>query len=123
MKLIVEMNLSPKWTEFLTGAGFEAIHWPNLEPAKARDREIMEYARAHGFVVITQDLDFSAILAATGGQKPSVLQIRAGDLSPGAIGKPVVSALRQATRELDAGALLTVDPARVRMRLLPLRDI
>lgn len=27
MKLIVDMNLSPRWVEFLAGAGIEAVHW------------------------------------------------------------------------------------------------
>ena len=37
-----------------------------------------------------------------------------------AVGTQVVAALRQAREELTAGALLTVDPNRSRLRLLPL---
>ncbi len=72
------------------------------------------------YVVLTHDLDFSAILAATHGEKPSVVQIRAEDVSPDAIGKQVIGALRQMVSELEAGALLTVDPSRTRLRVLPL---
>jgi len=43
--------------------------------------------------VLTHDLDFSAILAATHGEKPSVVQIRAEDVSPDVIGKQVIIAL------------------------------
>lgn len=63
---------------------------------------------------------FSAILAATRGDKPSVVQIRAEDLNPDVIGKPVINALKQMASELEEGALLTVDPNRTRLRLLPL---
>lgn len=81
----------------------------------------MAYAKANGCVVITHDLDFSSILAATGGDKPSVVQIRADDTNPNAIGEAVATALRQMTLELDEGALLTIDPKRARLRLLPLQ--
>ncbi len=65
-------------------------------------------------------LDFGAILAATHGKKPSVVQIRAEDVSPEVIGAHVVAALRQMESDLDEGALLTIDPGRTRVRLLPL---
>jgi hypothetical protein len=48
------------------------------------------------------------------------VQIRADDLSPEAIGGQVILALQQMAAELDAGALLTVEPGRTRMRVLPL---
>ena len=72
-------------------------------------------------VVLTHDLDFGAILASTQGTKPSVVQIRAEDVSPDVIGDQVISALRQMEAELEEGALLTFDPNRTRLRLLPLR--
>jgi predicted nuclease of predicted toxin-antitoxin system len=80
----------------------------------------MAYAKANGYVVLTYDLDFSAILATTHGEKPSVVQIRAVDVSLESIGNQVVSALLQMASELEAGALLTIDPNRTRLRLLPL---
>jgi len=58
--------------------------------------------------------------AATKGAKPSVVQIRADDVNPEAVGLRVVAAIRQATADLDSGALLTVDPERARLRVLPL---
>ncbi len=70
--------------------------------------------------MLTHDLDFSAILAATHGDKPSVVQIRSEDVSPDVIGGLVIDALRQMSAELDEGALLTVDPNRTRLRVLPL---
>lgn len=81
----------------------------------------MAFARAGNYVVLTHDLDFSDILAATGGEKPSVMQIRAEDVNPDTIGLQVITALQQMESELEKGALLTIDPRRTRMRLLPLR--
>ena len=121
MKILIDMNLSPRWATVLTNAGFEAAHWSTLGAANAPDVEIASFARLNDYVVLTHDLDFGAILAATQGDKPSVVQIRSEDLSPEVIGKSVINALRQMTAELDDGALLTIDPSRTRLRLLPLR--
>jgi len=115
MKLLVDMNLSPRWVEVLTAAGIEAALGANNAP----DVVIMAYARDNDYVVLTHDLDFSAMLAATHGEKPSVVQIRADDVSPDVIGQKVIMALRQMALELETGALLTVDPNRTRLRVLP----
>ena len=121
MKLLVDMNLSPRWIGMLIDAGIEAAHWSTLGANNAPDTEIMAFASANNYVVLTHDLDFSAILAVTHGEKPSVVQIRAEDVSPDVIGAQVVAALRQMATELEEGALLTVDPNRTRLRLLPLQ--
>src|SRR5258706_11723401 len=107
MRLLIDMNLSPRWVGLLNGAGIAADHWSAIGPHNAPDALIMSYAAEHDCVVLTHDLDFSAILAATRGQKPSVVQIRADDVSPDAIGAQVVAALRQMAVELLEGALLT----------------
>ena len=59
------------------------------------------------YVVLTHDLDFGAILAATQRRKPRVVQLRASDVRPEVIGLQVVAALRQLQVELDNGALIT----------------
>jgi predicted nuclease of predicted toxin-antitoxin system len=122
MKLLIDMNLSPRWVNRLAEAGIEAVHWSTLGAANALDVEIVTFARCNNYVVLTHDLDFGTILAVTQGEKPSVVQIRSEDVSPDAIGKPVINALRQMTAELDEGALLTIDPGRTRLRLLPLES-
>ncbi len=120
MKLLIDMNLSPRRVDVLRDEGFEAIHWSRVGKADASDSEIMAYARAQQQVVLTHDLDFGSILAATQGKEPSVVQIRSPDVTPEAIGGDVVAALRQMESELEAGALVTVDPKRTRLHILPL---
>jgi len=121
MKLLIDMNLSPRWVNRLADDGIDAVHWTTLGANNAPDAEIMAYAKANGYIVLTHDLDFSAILAATRHEKPSVVQIRAANVDPDVIGTLTISALRDVATELDQGALLTVDPDRARLRLLPLR--
>jgi predicted nuclease of predicted toxin-antitoxin system len=71
-------------------------------------------------MVLTSDLDFGTILAVTHGEKPSVVQLRSDSLSHKSVGKPVVTALRQLESELEHGALVTIEPERTRLRILPL---
>ena len=73
-------------------------------------------------MVLTNDLDFAAILAASHPKKPSVAQIRAEDLSPSAFGAQAVATLRQVQPESEAGALLTIEADRTRLRVLPFRS-
>ena len=120
MRLLLDMNLSPRWEEVLAEAGFDAAHWSGLGRADATDVEIMAFAAANDFIVITHDLDFGAILAATQGERPSVVQIRADDVRPQIVGPPLIAALGQLADSLMAGALVTLDPKRARMTLLPL---
>jgi predicted nuclease of predicted toxin-antitoxin system len=123
LKLLVDMNLSPRWVDVLAAAGFEAAHWSKVGLATATDLEILDYAQENDYVVLTHDLDFGAILAAHQGLKPSVVQIRARDINPGIIGAQIVAGLRQTAHELDAGALVTIDMNRTRVRILPLGSV
>jgi predicted nuclease of predicted toxin-antitoxin system len=122
MKLLIDMNLSPRWVDVLGDGGFEAAHWSTVGRKDAPDPEIMAYARANDFVVLTHDLDFGAILASTQGDRPSVVQIRAENVSPDVLGALVIGAPKQMDAELRQGALLTIDTARMRLRLLPLSN-
>ncbi len=121
MKFLVDMNLSPRWVAALASAGWHAEHWSELGKADASDQVILSYAAATGYVVITHDLDFGTILAITHGKKPSVVQIRSMDVSPDVVAAQTIAALRLAEAELEAGALLTIEADRTRLRILPLR--
>jgi len=121
MKILIDMNLSPSWARVLADGDIQAVHWSEVGSATTPDPDIMAYAVAGGFVILTNDLDFGIALATSDREKPSVVQIRGEDLRPASIGAHVVLALRQMQVELEAGALLTIDSKRTRVRLLPLR--
>jgi predicted nuclease of predicted toxin-antitoxin system len=120
MKLLVDMNLSPRWVEVLRDGRFDAVHWSTVGSPRATDHEIMAHALQHDMVVFTHDLDFGAILAASNLAAPSVVQIRSGNTDPAAISASLLVALHQMQSDLVAGALVTVDNARSRVRMLPL---
>jgi len=120
MQLLIDMNLSPHWCVVLDNAGYSAIHWSDVGRPDASDQEIFNYAQLHQYVVLTHDLDFGDILAATGETTPSVLQIRTDDPTPQSMHHVVVRALQQFASELEAGAMIVVEPMKMRARLLPI---
>jgi predicted nuclease of predicted toxin-antitoxin system len=120
MKLLLDMNLSPAWLGILEAEGWDAAHWQEVGRPSAPDAEIMAWARDHGYCVLTSDLDFSAILAATRAEGPSIVQIRAQDLAPATLGPTLATVLRQYTGVLASGAILTLDARGSRVRALPL---
>jgi predicted nuclease of predicted toxin-antitoxin system len=121
MKLLVDMNLSPKWCSVLQTEGWDCLHWSDVGVAGASDHEVMHWAMQHDRVVLTHDLDFSAILAATQAMGPSVVQVRTQDIRPSSLAPRLTIWLRQYTSELEAGAIVVIDEARSRVRLLPLQ--
>ena len=121
MKILIDMNLSPTWVEALRVMGFEAIHWSAVGNPRAPDRELFAYARDEGYTIFTNDLDFGAILAASSASSPSVIQVRTADLTPARLGPLLQSALAEYAEWLEAGALVTVEAARLRARILPLK--
>jgi predicted nuclease of predicted toxin-antitoxin system len=44
VKILIDMNLSPRWARVLNEAGIEASHWSELGPANTPDPAIMVYA-------------------------------------------------------------------------------
>jgi len=120
VKILIDMNLSPSWVVVFQREGWEALHWSEVGSATAADIEILQWAAESESVVFTHDLDFGALLASSMRRKPSVVQLRSQETSPAIMGATVVLAMKQLAAELQRGALVTIDPARARARVLPL---
>ncbi len=120
MKILIDMNLSPAWVPALGQAGFESVHWSEVGAADASDETICDYARRHGYVLFTHDLDFGAILASTHAHAPSVLQIRTQNVDPDYLCGMVITVLNGCREPLERGALISLDEATHRIRILPI---
>src|SRR5271157_3836667 len=116
------MNLSPSWVERFQRENWEAVHWSSVGQAIATDREILSWAGDRGYIVFTHDLEFGNLLASKQQRRPSIIQLRGQETSPAKMGDVVVLAVRSVERELDRGALITIDAGRARVRILPLRN-
>ena len=69
--------------------------------------------------MFTHDLDFSALVATAHVHGPSVLQVRTQDPLPSIIGRTVLDVLTVHAEVIARGALVTVNPAGARVRILP----
>jgi predicted nuclease of predicted toxin-antitoxin system len=123
MKIIVDMNLSPEWVGFFATHGIEAAHWSKIGNPRARDSEIMGWAREHGYIVFTHDLDFATIVATTKAEGPSVLQMRTQDVLPSAAGEDILHVLKDHRDVLEHGSIVTLDKVTSRVRILPILKI
>jgi len=121
MKILLDMNLSPRWVETLQAEGWETLHWSHVGDPRATDEAIVEWARQHGFVIFTHDLDFGALLALTRAKGPSVIQVRTQDILPETLAGMLLPILKRYEKEIEEGALLTIDLYKSRLHLLPLR--
>jgi predicted nuclease of predicted toxin-antitoxin system len=102
--------------------GLACSHWSETGDISASDGSICAYAREHGYVIVTNDLDFPQILAHTVQAKPSIILLRGQPLIPEIRGTILLRAILECGIELDAGAILTIDWSdRIRARLLPIR--
>ena len=120
MRFLIDMNLSPRWVEFLTAAGHDAVHWSSVGAADAPDRALIDFAGQDGRVILTQDLDFGTILAVGGLEAPSVMQFRSQAVLPASAGAALLAAIAAAEEHLAAGALVTVDSNGHRVTVLPI---
>jgi len=121
LKILIDMNLSPRWAEVFKKDGITAVHWSKVGDYGAKDRVIMEWAKENGYVVFTNDLDFGTLLALTQATRPSVIQMRTQNVFPENLGTIVSSVVKQYASELEKGALIVLDDIANRIRILPLR--
>jgi hypothetical protein len=98
MKMLIDMNLPPRWVDFLAGHGISATHWSGEGDMKAPDSEVLMWARERNHVVFTHDLDFGVLLSMT--QEAAVEKHR---------------------EALDRGAILSIQQQTARVRVLPIR--
>ena len=121
MRILVDMNLTPRWCEVLNRAGHQTVHWSEIGDPSAPDLQIMEWAANNQHVVFTHDLDFGALLATTQLHQPSVIQVRTQDVLPAQLGDTVLAVLAEHEAALEGGALIVVEQWRSRVRILPIR--
>ncbi len=121
MKLIIDENLPPRWRDYLAPFGISATHWIDIGQAGDPDELVFEHTKAQGAILLTQDLDFTRMLALSGANLPSVIQLRVDSPIPEIVGEILLRILQNHIQQLEDGCLITVDIKRHRLRLLPLQ--
>ena len=122
LKFLANMNISPLTLEDLRKLGWEIVRVSEVMDKRSKDVEILEYARSHNKVVITQDLDFSMLLAVGGYEKPSVINLRLENANPKFVTSRIIQVVSEMEKELAVGVVVSVDETSARYRNLPIID-
>jgi predicted nuclease of predicted toxin-antitoxin system len=120
VKFVLDMNFDPEWVERLSAVGLEAVHWSTVGRIDAEDREIIEWAAANGYAVVTHDLDFGRIVSLARSRRPSVVTVRVRSTNPKYAERDLVWALGHFRFMIEGGALISIDEDRRRVRMLPI---
>jgi len=121
MKFLIDNALSPALADLLQQAGQDAIHVRSIGLQHADDELIFDRAAVEGRILVSADADFGTLLALRSSRQPSIIQFRGeGSRKPDALSRTLLANLPQLVDSLENGCIVTLEPARVRVRLLPI---
>ena len=118
---LANMNISPLTVEALRNHGWDIIRVSEVMDEKSKDIDVLVYAQKQNKVVITQDLDFSQILALRGYAKPSLINLRFENARPDFVTARIIDVVASMEKELEEGVVVTVDETSARYKNLPIR--
>jgi predicted nuclease of predicted toxin-antitoxin system len=114
------MGVSVTVVRELRAAGHDATHLEELGLRTLPDLDIFRMAREQNRIVLTFDLDFADIAAATNASFPSVVVFRLRFGRSARVMERLSAVLSSAAAALERGALVVADETRIRIRPLPL---
>jgi predicted nuclease of predicted toxin-antitoxin system len=120
MRFLADMGISPKTVSFLQDLGYQATHLHQEGLDRLSDSEILEKARREGRILLTHDLDFGDLLAASKAKFPSVVIFRLRNMRPERLNLHLHSILSQHAKGLEHGVIVKVAEGGIRIRNLPL---
>ena len=121
MRLVADVHIAPRTVAFLQSLGHDVVRVSEVLPVTATDREIIGRAIADGRTVLTQDLDFSAAIALTGGAFPSLITLRLSSSRVEYVNSVLQKILPLVGQDVLDGMIITVEDHRIRRRPLPVR--
>ncbi|MBC7217456.1 MAG: DUF5615 family PIN-like protein [Candidatus Caldatribacterium sp.] len=114
------MNISPETVKLLQEHGWDILRVSEVLLAGATDLEVLEFARREQRILITQDLDFSALLALSGYSCPSLVTLRLPLPEPEVVALRLLKVIPEIEPLLLEGGAVTVEENVVRIRRLPI---
>jgi len=120
MKFLADMGVSQRTVLWLRQMGHDAVHLREEKLHKLPDEQILEKGLREGRIVLTFDLDFGEIMAKAGSSCPSVIIFRLADGTPMNVNTHLQKVLQDNSDQLAAGAIISVEEKKHRVRLLPI---
>lgn len=91
MKLLLDENLSPRLVDLLSDLYPGSDHVHNVNLGGANDSEVWDYAKLHGFAIVSKDSDF-AERSVLDSDPPKIIWVRLGNCSTEEVEKLLHSA-------------------------------
>lgn len=120
MKLLLDQGLPRSAAALLRDSLVDAVHASEVELSSAEDEQIIAVASREHRIIVTLDADFHAYLALSQASRPSVIRIRIEGLQADEVATLLKTVLRDCHDDLVAGALISLQPQRIRIRRLPI---
>lgn len=114
------MGISPKAVAYLRDLEHDAVHLLDEGLKNIADPDILAKVRQEGRTLLTHDLDFGDLLAASGAALPSVVIFRLRNMRPEQVNRYLQAVLEAHGEALERGAVVSVTEGQLRLRLLPL---
>ena len=119
MKFLADMGISQTVARRLRESGHDAVHLRDEGLQRLQDLDILEKARQQERIILTFDLDFGELLAVSRASVPSVIIFRLTTTVPEFVSARLLSVLSECGEDLNAGAIVTIEDNRYRLRQLP----
>lgn len=121
MNWIIDHALSPDVAVGPRRAGHDAVHVRDYGLAAADDVQIFERAALEDRVLVSADTDFGTLLAQRCATKPSVILFRGSTPRRAADQTALLlTHLPVIKGDLENGAIVVMEPSRLRIRTLPI---
>lgn len=120
LKFFADECISPVTVSFLVKHGYKAEHAEDVKMYAVKDSEILDYTAKKDTILITQDLDFSALLALSGSSHPGVITLRLKFPSPENVNSALKKLIDSQTEEQIKGSLIVLEETKIRFRRLPI---
>jgi len=121
VKILADMPISPRSAEFLRELGHQVVHTIDLGLSKASDQEIMLQALSMEALILTEDLDYSALLSVMESFPPGAIILRLGNLNTDQINQRLKQVFASLAEDQFRNAIIIVERARIRIRRLPIK--
>jgi predicted nuclease of predicted toxin-antitoxin system len=120
MRFLADMGISQVVVAWLQAQGHEATHLRDEGLHRLENGEIVTKAFRESRVILTWDLDFTEILALSGRHQVSAVIFRLVNTRSAHVIERLARVLQESAQDLEDGAIISVEEARHRVRLLPL---
>ena len=119
MRLLADLHISPRTAQFLRSVGHDIVRVNEILPGNSTDDTVVKRAAEDARAILTQDLDYSAIIVLSGARTPSLISLRLSSSRVEYVNTVLEKVLPQLEQDVLSGMMITVEDSRIRRRSLP----